>query len=331
MPFLQNRDSAIAGNLSELIGGTPMVYLSPKINNTKAKIALKIEGDNPMASVKDRLGIAIIETAEKEGKITPGKSVLIEATSGNTGIALAQLAAARGYKIILTMPETMSIERRALLTILGAEVRLTPAAKGMSGAIALANQLARDIPDSFLTEQFKNPANAKIHRETTGPEIWKQTGGNIDYFLSGVGTGGTVSGVGQYLRSVNSTAKVIAIEPEESPVLSGGKPGPHKIAGIGAGFVPEVFDRSVIDEVVQVNSTDALEMTQKLPPVEGLFCGISGGAAIVAALRVAARPEAEGKTLVVIVPSFGERYLSTAAFATIREAVTKLPVEEAKA
>jgi cysteine synthase A len=322
------KENQIAEHMNQLIGNTPMVFLSPKVNHTKARIALKLESENPMASVKDRLAYSIIREAEKEGKITPGKSVLVEATSGNTGIALAQLGASRGYKVILTMPDTMSQERRALLTILGAELHLTPGAMGMKGALAVANKLAAETPDSFMCNQFSNPANSLIHRETTGPEVWRQTDGKVDYFLAGVGTGGTISGVGQYLKSVGSKAECYAIEPVESPVLSGGKPSPHKIAGIGAGFVPEIYDPTVVAGVLQVSSDDALAMTKVLPREEGIFCGISGGAAVTAALKFGARPENEGKLIVVIVPSFGERYLSTAAFSQIRDEVAKLPTEQ---
>lgn len=321
-------NSGIADKLDQLIGSTPMVWLSPKTNNTKAKIALKMEGENPMASVKDRLALSIVDEAEKAGLITPGKSTLIEGTSGNTGIALAQIARVRDYKLVLTMPDTMSQERRALLTILGAELHLTPGAKGMKGTIALAQKIHAETPGSFLCNQFSNPANPKIHKATTGPEVFKQTGGKLDFFLAGVGTGGTITGVAQHFEEIGCKAEVIAIEPAESAVLFGGKPGPHKIAGIGAGFTPEVFDTNLVRSSIKVSSQAALEMTQLLPKQEGLFCGISGGAAVAAALELGAKPENEGKVIVTIIPSFGERYLSTAAFSQIRDDVTKMPTED---
>lgn len=322
------KSTMIAANSSQLIGNTPMLWLSAKTNTTKAKIALKMESENPMASVKDRLALSIINEAEKEGKITRGKSTLIEATSGNTGIALAQIAATRGYKCILTMPDNMSQERRALLTILGAELHLTPVAKGMKSSLALARKIQSETPDSFMCDQFSNPANAKIHKATTGPEVWKQTDGKVDIFLAGVGTGGTVTGVAQYLKEVGSKAECIGVEPAESAVLFGGKPGPHKIAGIGAGFIPDVFDASLVKSSVLVKQDAALEMTRVLPKTEGLFCGISGGAAVVATLELGNKPENEGKLIVAVIPSFGERYLSTPAFVQIRDDVAKLPIED---
>ena len=320
--------SGIQDSLHNLIGGTPMVWLSPKTNTTKAKIALKMETQNLMSSVKDRLALSIVNEAEKEGKITPGKTTLIEVTSGNTGIALAQIAKTRGYKVILTMPDSMTQERRALLTILGVELHLTPAAKGLKAAFALAAKIHAETPDSFMCDQFSSPANAKAHRETTGPEVWAQTEGKLDIFLAGVGTGGTITGVAQFLKEKDAQVECIAVEPEESPVLFGGKPGPHKIHGIGAGFVPKVFDPSLVKRSVKVSSATALEMTQRLPQQEGLFVGVSSGAAIAAALELGAQPENEGKLIVVVVPSFGERYLSHPVFATIRENVSQMASED---
>jgi cysteine synthase A len=321
-----DRGTKIADNVLQLIGNTPMVYLSKKINDTKATIALKLEGENPMASVKDRLALAIISDAEKAGKITPGKSTIVEATSGNTGVALAMACAVRGYKLIIVMPEQMSLERRALLQVLGADMFLTPAALGMKGAKRKAAQLLREIPDSFDSAQFETPSNAKIHYETTGPEIWQQTQGKVDVLVSGVGTGGTVSGTGRFLREKKASVKVFAVEPDESAVINGEPSGAHKIQGMGAGFVPEVLDRAVLEACLRVKSADALSLARKLPLTDGLFVGISAGAIVQAALDVARRPDSEGKLIVAIIPSFGERYLSTALFNDIREAAAKWPV-----
>ncbi|KEG12860.1 putative cysteine synthase [Trypanosoma grayi] len=315
----------VAESVAALIGETPMVYLK-KMNKTAAQIVLKLESENPMASVKDRLAYAIYDKAEKEGKIIPGKTVIVEATSGNTGIALAHLGAVKGYKVIITMPESMSTERRCLLRIFGAELILTPAALGMKGAVTMAKRIVSNNPDAILADQFCTKYNAQIHEETTGPEIWRQTKGRVDCFVAGVGTGGSLTGVARYLRSVGCQAKIVAVEPAESPVLSGGKPGPHRIQGIGAGFVPDVLERELVEEVIQVTSDEAVETANKLPRTEGIFCGFSGGANVCAALRIAERPEMAGKTIVTLIPSFGERYLSTALYPTLREEVAALPV-----
>lgn len=321
-----DRTAGIASDMTQLVGNTPMVMLSAKTNKTAARIALKLESENPMASVKDRLALSIIVNAEKDGKIKPGVTTLVEATSGNTGIALAQLAAVKGYACILVMPESMSQERRCLLQVFGTRVYLTPAANGMKGAIAYANKIAATVPNSYITGQFETEYNARIHYETTGPEIWKQTNGEVDVFVSGVGTGGTLTGTGRFLKERKSSVRVAAVEPDESPVLSGGSPAPHKIQGIGAGFIPAVMDKTVMDEVVRVSSDEALTAARALPQSEGLFVGISSGAAVAAALKIGARPESAGKLIVVIIPSFGERYLSTVMFQGLREEVAKWPV-----
>jgi len=305
----------IYGSITETIGATPLVLLNrlPKAHGVKADILAKLEFFNPIGSVKDRIGVSMIDALEAQGKLRQG-SVLIEPTSGNTGIALAFVAAARGYRLILVMPDSMSIERRKMLALLGAELVLTPASAGMSGAIARAEELARDTPGAIVPQQFRNPANPEIHRRTTAEEIWRDTGGAIDAFVSGVGTGGTITGVGQVLKPRKPSLRVFAVEPENSPVLSGGKPGPHKIQGIGAGFIPDILDRSVIDEVVKVSNQSALDTARALARSEGIPAGISSGAAVAAALQVGARPEFAGKSIVVIVPDFAERYLSTALF-----------------
>lgn len=305
----------IYDSIVEAFGDTPIVRLRrlPGMHGVNATILAKLEYFNPAASVKDRIGAAMIIAMEKAGIIKPD-TVLIEPTSGNTGIALAFVAASRGYRLKLVMPESMSIERRKMLAFLGAELVLTPAAQGMKGAIAAAEELLKTTPNSVMPQQFKNLANPEVHRRTTAEEIWNDTAGNIDFFVAGVGTGGTITGVGQVLKPRKASLRVIAVEPEESPVLSGGQHTPHKIQGIGAGFVPDILDRSVIDEIVKINSTTAIEMSRALARHEGIPGGISSGAAIAAALEIGKRPEAAGKTILAIVPSFSERYLSTALF-----------------
>lgn len=307
--------SKIARNLTELIGNTPLLELSNYNRNEGAGAAIiaKLEYFNPGGSVKDRIGYAMIKDAEDRGLINKD-SVIIEPTSGNTGIALAFVAAARGYRIILTMPETMSMERRNLLKALGAELVLTPGPDGMKGAIKRAEELAQEIPNSFIPQQFKNPANPEMHRNTTAEEIWRDTEGKVDIFVAGVGTGGTVTGVGEALKKKNPDVKIIAVEPFDSPVLSGGKPSPHKIQGIGAGFVPDVINMDIIDEIYKVKNEEAFETSRKIAKAEGLLVGISSGAAAFAATEISKRPENKGKTIVVLLPDTGERYLSTDLF-----------------
>ncbi len=305
----------IYNSITDTIGDTPIVRLDrvAKEKSIHANLLAKLEFFNPIASVKDRIGVNMIDALEAAGAIKPG-STLIEPTSGNTGIALAFVAAARGYRLILVMPESMSIERRKMLALLGAELELTPAPQGMKGAIAKAEELKASIPGSVIPQQFKNPANPDIHRRTTAEEIWNDLDGKVDIFVSGVGTGGTITGVGQVLKARNPAVKIVAVEPEDSPVLSGGNPGPHKIQGIGAGFVPDVLDRSIIDEVIQVANQTAFDTARLLARIEGIPTGISSGASVAAALEIAARPESKGKNIVIIIPSFAERYLSTALF-----------------
>ena len=306
----------IYDSITQTIGDTPLVRIKrlPAEAGAKADILLKLEFFNPISSVKDRIGVSMIEALEKQGIISPGKTTLIEPTSGNTGIALAFVAAAKGYKLILVMPESMSLERRKMLMILGAQIELTEAAKGMKGAIARAHELVAEHPGAVIPQQFENPANPEIHRQTTAEEIWNDTQGKVDIVISGIGTGGTITGVGQVLKAKKPSVQMIALEPEDSPVLSGGAPGLHKIQGIGAGFVPAILDRKVIDEVITISNETALSTARKAAQLEGIPVGISSGAAIAAALEVGARPENAGKTIVAIIPSFAERYLSTALF-----------------
>ncbi|MDR3160321.1 MAG: cysteine synthase A [Spirochaetaceae bacterium] len=295
--------------ITDLIGNTPIVRIN-KINDGGAVVYAKLESFNPFSSVKDRIALALIETAEKDGRIKKG-TVIIEPTSGNTGIGLAFVAAVKGYRIILTMPETMSIERRKLLKALGAELELTEGAKGMKGAIAKAEELAASIPNAFIPQQFNNPANPAIHEATTGPEIWNDTNGEVDILIGGVGTGGTITGAGKFLKAKKPSVEVIAVEPASSPVLSGGQPGPHKIQGIGAGFVPQVYDKEIVDEIYQTDEVKAGAVARRAAKEEGILAGISSGAALEAALTVSKRPENKGKTIVVVLPDTGERYLST--------------------
>ena len=306
----------IYDSITDTIGNTPLVRLDrlAREKGVKANLLAKLEFFNPISSVKDRIGVAMVDALEAAGKITPGKTHLVEPTSGNTGIALAFVAAARGYKLSLVMPESMSIERRKMLALLGAELVLTPAAQGMKGAIAKAQEIVASSPDAVIPQQFENPANPDIHRRTTAEEIWNDTEGDVDFVISGVGTGGTITGIGQVLKARKRSLRMVAVEPEDSPVLSGGQPGPHKIQGIGAGFVPGVLDRSVIDEVVTVGNQTAFETSRHLARIEGIPVGISSGASVAAALEIGARPGMEGKNIVIIIPSFAERYLSTALF-----------------
>ena len=308
----------IADNITQLIGNTPLVRLNRVTDGANADVVAKLESFNPAASVKDRLGVALIDAAEEAGLIKDD-TVILEPTSGNTGIALAMVAAARGYRIVLTMPETMSVERRKLLRALGAELILTPGPEGMPGAIAKAEELAKSDQKYFVPQQFENPANPAIHRKTTAEEVWRDTDGKIDFFVSGVGTGGTITGVAQVIKERKPSVQFVAVEPAASPVLSGGQKGPHPIQGIGAGFVPPVLDTDLVDEVITVGNDDSINLARRLAREEGLLVGISSGAAVVAALQVARRPENAGKLIVVVLPDFGERYLSTPLFADVTD------------
>jgi len=318
----------IYADITKTIGRTPLVRLNKLTAGMGATVAAKLEGFNPCHSVKDRIGVSMIDEAEKAGKIQPGKTVIIEPTSGNTGIALAFAAAAKGYRLILIMPETMSMERRIVMLALGAEVVLTPAAKGVKAAMALADKMAAEIPGGVVLQQFANPANPKIHRDTTGPEIWNDTDGKVDILVSGVGTGGTLTGVGEYIKPKKPSFKIVAVEPADSPVLSGGKPGPQKIQGLGAGFIPQILRTDLIDEVMTATTEESVQTARSMAKEEGLLIGISGGAAVAQALKLAARPENNGKLIVVVVPDFGERYLSTFLFEDLRTQAQQLPVQD---
>ena len=306
----------IANDITALVGRTPLVRLNsiPQAEGALAQIVVKLEGMNPASSVKDRIGVSMVQTAEDAGLITPGKTILVEPTSGNTGIALAMVAAAKGYRLILTMPDTMSLERRAMLLGYGAQLELTPGVEGMRGAIARAELIAAQTPDAYILQQFRNPANPKVHRETTAEELWADTDGQIDILVAGVGTGGTITGVAEVIKSRKPSFKAVAVEPSNSHVLTGGKPGPHKIQGIGAGFVPAIYRGELVDEVIQVADDDAIAYARRLAREEGLLSGISSGAALYAAIQLAKREENRDRLIVMIQPSFGERYLSTALF-----------------
>lgn len=322
----------IASDVTKLVGNTPLVELKSVCRGLLARVVGKLESQNPAGSVKDRIGVAMIEAAEAEGRIAPGKTVIVEPTSGNTGIALAMVAAAHGYDLILTMPESFSLERRVVLRAYGAKLVLTPVAEGMPGAIKRAHEIAARLPQSFVPQQFENPANPKVHRETTAAEIWRDTDGQVDVLVSGIGTGGTLTGVAQVIKPKRPAFRAVAVEPTESPVLSGGRPGRTLIQGIGAGFVPEVLEASLIDEVIQVGSEEAIRMARRLAREEGLLSGISAGAAVHAAIELAKRPESRDKLVVVVLPDFGERYLSTTLFEHLQyEGSDDLPVAVAGA